>query len=324
MDISGWWAGLMAALPRDANEALALGQAVLANPWARTFALIVIVYLTIRVIAGIYSGDKQGAELGPVAIRQHTSARYGRDTVRMPHALMPMAMDGVSACCKIFYVYNDARGRRRKHLIHAIRDAKLSVSPVNLPRIRDVIYGQEIPEGVATRHVCFPPVDVQDVEGSVPGTPEMAADYVRQNKVLEAWTEDDSAVWISTSSDVKEEVHTEKINFIQSRARGIEKVERGFFNRMRFRPRYENRPNVVGSYYLKFEFSHEPIFVLTRHPDRDLKMTAWLTILTSMFALIMDWWPNGAPPFGIAASSEVARSAGDGASPVRSIRVPIP
>ncbi|HOZ27734.1 MAG TPA: hypothetical protein PK080_10265, partial [Hyphomonadaceae bacterium] len=106
MDIGALWAGFLAALPHNWDETLTLGHAVLANPWARTFALVVIVYFTIRVIASIYSGDKQGAELGPVAIRAHTSARYGRDTVRMPHALMPMAMDGVSACCKIFYVYN--------------------------------------------------------------------------------------------------------------------------------------------------------------------------------------------------------------------------
>ena len=133
MDIGGLWAGLMAALPHDWDQALKLGHTVLANPWARTFALIVIVYLTIRVIASIYSGDKQGAELGPVAIRAHTSSKYGRDTVRMPHELMPMAMDGVSATCKVFYVYNDTRGRRRKHLVYTVRDARLSVSPVKLP-----------------------------------------------------------------------------------------------------------------------------------------------------------------------------------------------
>jgi len=62
--------------------------------------------------------------------------------------------------------------------------------------------------------------------------------------------------------------------------------------------------------------------VLTRHPDRDLKMTAWLTILTSMFALIMDWWPNGAPPFGITAPGAIIR-AGD-SPPARTVRIPPP
>jgi hypothetical protein len=321
MDFGTLWAGLLGLLPKSGDEWLALAQAALANPWSRTFALIVIVYFTIRVIASIYSGDKQGAELGPVAIRSHTSAKYGRDTVRMPHEIMPMAMDGVSAKCKVFYVYNDTRGRRRKHLVHTVRDARLSISPVKLPKVKDVVYGQEIPEGVATKHVCFPPVDIQNIEGVVPGTPELATEYANLHGILDAWKEDDSAAWVSTSSDVKEEVETGKVAFIQTCAMRIAKADKGF--RFRFRRLHENRPNVVGSYYLKFEFSHEPLFVLTRHPDRDLKMTAWLTILTSMFALIMDWWPMGAAPFGMAGSTEIVRAA-DGATPSRAVRAPMP
>jgi hypothetical protein len=58
----------------------------------------------------------------------------------------------------------------------------------------------------------------------------------------------------------------------------------------------KRRPNVVGSYYIKLEFSHEPWFVLTRHPDRELKMTAWLTVLTSMFAVLMEAWPTARDP----------------------------
>jgi len=61
------------------------------------------------------------------------------------------------------------------------------------------------------------------------------------------------------------------------------------------------------------------MFVLTRHPDRDLKMTAWLTILTSMFALIMDWWPQGSAPFGIVPPGEIVRAADGG--PPRTARV---
>jgi hypothetical protein len=123
MDIAALSTDLLVAFPRSWEAAQAAAQTLLDTPWAGTFALIVIVYLTIRVIASIYSGDKQGAELGPIAIRPHPSARYGRNTIGMPHAPMPMARDGVAARCKIFSVYNDARGRRRKHLVHAVRDA---------------------------------------------------------------------------------------------------------------------------------------------------------------------------------------------------------
>ena len=318
MDFGGMWAAAHAGVPKTWDQWQALFYAILENPWTRGLALIVIVFFTIRVIASIYSGDKQGAELGPVAIRQHSSARYGRDTVRMPHQLMPMTMDGVSAQCKIFYVYNDARGRRRRYLVHTVKQATLSISPVNLSAVKDIIFGQEVPEGVATQHVCFPPVDIQDNGQPIPATPPMASDYVKLHKILESWTEDDTAVRVSMSTDVKEEIATSKIDFIQDYAKRLEKADRGW--RLGFKRLHVNRPNVVGSYYLKFEFSHDPLFVLTRHPDRDLKMTAWLTILTSMFALIMDWWPNGDAPFGYLPPGEIARPA-DSSPPARTVRV---
>lgn len=312
MDFGDLWATAIGSLPKTSTEALNLLYAIMGNPWTRAIALVAIVYISIRVIAGIYSGDKQGAELGPIAVRQHTSAKFGRDTIRMPHQLMPMTMDGVSAKCKIFYVYNDHRGKRRKHLVHTIDQATLSISPVALTQVQNMIFGQEIPTGVATQHVCFPPVDVQESTGPFPATPHLASEYVSLHKILDNWTEDDSAVRVSMSSDVKDEIATNKINFIEAYAQRLQKADRGW--RWGFKRLYESRPNVIGSYYLKFEFSHEPVFVLTRHPDRELKMTAWLTILTSMFALIMDWWPQGSAPFGLAPAGEFARQVDTGAT----------
>ena len=317
MDFRGLWEAAVGSLPKTWDEALELLYAIMENPWTRALALVVIVYLTIRVIAGIYSGDKQGAEIGPVAIRPHSSGRYGRDTVRMPHQLMPMTMDGVSAKCKIFYVYNDARGRRRKQLVHTIDQATLSISPVALPAVKDMIFGQEVPDGVETQHVCFPPVDIQEAPDPVPATPKTASEYVRLHKILESWTEDDTAARISMSADIKDEVATNKIDFIDGYSKRLTKADRGL--RWGFKRLHENRPNVIGSYYLKFEFSHEPLFVLTRHPDRDLKMTAWLTILTSMFALIMDWWPQGSAPFGFVPPGFVVSADGPSTKPARVI-----
>lgn len=321
MDFGGMWAAALGSLPQTGDAWVALFWAILQNSWTRSLALIVIVYMTIRVIAGIYSGDKQGAEIGPIAIRQHSSGRHGRDTVRMPHQLMPMTMDGVSAKCKIFYVYNDTRGRRRKQLVHTIEQATLSISPVALPAVQDMIFGQEVPQDVETQHVCFPPVDIVEAPDPVPATPKMATDYVRLHKILENWTEDDTAARVSMSADVKDEVRTNKEGFIAGYASRLRKADRRW--RLGFKRLYENRPNAIGSYYLKLEFSHEPLFVLTRHPDRDLKMTAWLTILTSMFALIMDWWPQNSAPFGFVPPSEIARPA-EHAPPPRTARVVVP
>ena len=39
---------------------------------------------------------------------------------------------------------------------------------------------------------------------------------------------------------------------------------------------------------VKFHFPIDPYFLLYKHPDRDVKMTAWLTILTSVFSLMSE------------------------------------
>jgi hypothetical protein len=55
------------------------------------------------------------------------------------------------------------------------------------------------------------------------------------------------------------------------------------------------RPGAVGNYYIRFQFSNDPLFVLRKHPDRDVRMTAWLTVLTSLFALALELFPLRTP-----------------------------
>lgn len=321
MDVGTLWAGLVKALPTDWDSWLALGEGILANPWARTLALILIVYFTIRVIASIYSGDKQGAELGPVAIREHPSSRYDDNTIRLHRDLMSMNMDGVSANCQVLYVYTDAKGRRRRKVVYREDDIQLSIAPQKIRRA-DKIDGQEIPD-VPTTYVCFPPLETEELPDTISPMQEKAVDYARHHRILENWHDDDSAQIISAGSEFMQQVASGKEQFIfECVASQAELKEGSLGHRLHFKRRRNNRPNVVGSYYLKFEFSHEPLFVLTRHPDRDLKMTAWLTILTSMFALIMDWWPMGQAPFGLVVPTEIARAAEH--TPTRSVRVTPP
>ena len=288
MDVGKLWADLVALMPAGWPGAV---EAFIANPWTRAAGLLLLVYFTIRVIASVYSGAKNRAEMGPVAIRGHVSGRYDRKTVRVPHKLIEMSMDGVHADCKIFYAYTDANGKRRRELVHRIKNASLSVSPTNIQRVQDIIFGQEVPP-VPRENVCFP-LEIEKPEATVPPPDENAQDYAARHKIIEQWREDDDAVTISMHPDAKDEIAAGKIEFIQDRIDEIAKAKSGWLSRrMKFKRLWKNRPNVVGSYYVQFEFSHSPFFVLTRHPDRDLKMTAWLTVLTSVFALIMDAWPK--------------------------------
>lgn len=271
--------------------------AFLSNPWARAIGLSVIVYLTIRVIASVYSGDKQNSQLGPIGIRPHAAQRLDRSTIVLPRLLMPMNMDGVHATIKIYYGYLDARGKRCKQLVHTHRDARISVSPTKLSKVASTIYGQEIPD-VATADVCFPTVELESTPEAMPATPDRAQDYAELHKIIENWREDDDAFLMSLHADEHETIKDNREQFILNEAKKVAAARSGnVLQRLLNRDIPKRRPNVVGSYFVKLEFSHNPWFVLTRHPDRELKMTAWLTVLTSAFALIMDAWPK-APAVG--------------------------
>jgi hypothetical protein len=283
----------------------------MSNPWVRVIGLGVLVYLTIRVIASVYSGDKQNSQLGPIGIRPHSAQRLDRETIVLPRMLMPMNMDGVRATLRVYYGYLDARGKRCKKLLHTHRDARISVSPTKLNRIAATVYGQEIPD-VATEDVCFPTVEFDQPPESMPATPDRARDYAALHKIIENWREDDDAFLVSLHADEYEAIKDAREQFIIGEARKVAASRSGhFIQRWLNRNVPKRRPNVVGSYFVKLEFSHNPWFVLTRHPDRELKMTAWLTVLTSAFALIMDAWPK-APPVDAAArgSSVQERSVG--------------
>lgn len=290
MDIGKVWADLVGLLPTGWPVAI---EAFIANSWTRAAGLLLLVYFTIRIIASVYSGSKHRADMGPVAIRPHISGRYNRQTIRVPHKLIEMNLEGVHANCKVFYAYTDANAKRQRALAYQIKGARLSVSPTAIPAGKkdEIIYGQEVPP-VSRDNVCFP-LEIEEPADTVPPPDEDAQAYAARHKILEQWREDDDAITISMHFDGKEAVAAGKVEFIQDRINEISKAKAGWLSRRtKFTRLWKNRPNVVGSYYVQFEFSHSPFFVLTRHPDRDLKMTAWLTVLTSVFALIMDAWPK--------------------------------
>lgn len=288
MDIGKLWVDLVEAMPPGWPGAV---EAFIANSWTRAAGLMLLVYFTIRVIASVYSGAKNRAEMGPVAIRVHVSGRYDRKTIRVPTKLIETGMDGIHADCKVFYAFTDANGKRRRQLVHHIKTARLSVSPNKIPKVADMIDGQEVPS-VPRENVCFP-LEIEEPEDTIPPPDEDARDYVERHHILQQWTDDDGAVTITMHADSKEEIAAGKIEFIQDSVAAIQQAKKGWWSRRtKYKRLWKNRPNVVGSYYVQFEFSHSPFFVLTRHPDRDLKMTAWLTVLTSVFALIMDAWPK--------------------------------
>lgn len=289
--LAGQAAGVWAAIAADPMPLVT----AIVDHWAfRTIALLVIVLATIRAIAAIYGGDVQNARRGPIAFRVHVRG-LGRSDIRLPAALMPMNLDGVRANCEVFYTYVDRKQRRRSVRVHVIEHSAIRVQPSRLTDVRSKIFGQEItdPIGALTpEDVVIPPGDLEATPERIEATPENVRDYVRVNRVLEAWTEDDAATLVSVHQDVFDAIQSAREEFIVERAKKLRAARDGnWWARRKVRGLALNAPSVIGSFYIRFKLSRDPLFILTRHPDRDLKMTAWLTVLTSVFAMIMEAWP---------------------------------
>lgn len=289
------WGDVWAQAARALGEAQVWASPVLDNPWLRTAALLLLVYFTIRAIAAVYGGDIQNSKLGPVAIRPHQNRSLGRRDIKIPRTLLPMSVDGVRASADIFYVYTDSRGHRRERRLHRIPHVTINVAPTPPPPIQAIVTGQEITEAIGGLHpedVVIPTPEPETTPETIQPTPETVRAYVDQRKVLEAWTEDDAATRISLHSNEIELLAGAREEFVIDAASRLRAARNGgWFKRLGVARLARERPSVVGSYYVKFRLSRSPFFILTRHPDRDLKMTAWLTVLTSLFAMLMEAWP---------------------------------
>jgi hypothetical protein len=188
-------------------------------------------------------------------------------------------------------VYEGFRGKR-EHVRLLTRNVRLNVSAAPLRNLQDVARGNEVPD-VGSEEVYWPPLDPENENPTIgAATPSGAQEYAVQNRVLERWAGDDVLTLISLHQDVMAEVRDARAEFIEDRVSKLRKARAGgFFARMSLGKWARRRPGAVGNYYLKFQFSNDPLFVLRKHPDRDVRMTAWLTVLTSLFALIMELFP---------------------------------
>ena len=156
-------------------------------------------------------------------------------------------------------------------------------------------YGYETKEDIAGlphTSVTFPTFEAQGIPNVIGPTPSTVREYVEKNGLEGLWTEDDAAPVISLGAAQVDLIAEARKEHIGVRAqKWIDSQKPGWFNGLSRVQATRERANVFGSYYIKMQFSKRPDFVLFRHPNRELKMTAWLTLLTSLFSLAMDLWP---------------------------------
>jgi hypothetical protein len=113
---------------------------------------------------------------------------------------------------------------------------------------------------------------------------------------LERWTGDDNLQLISVHDSLFADITDARDEFIAQRVQKLRAAKSGNWLAQLGRRKWAKlRPGAVGNYYIRFQFSNDPLFVLRKHPDRDVRMTAWLTVLTSLFALALELFPLRTP-----------------------------
>jgi hypothetical protein len=117
-----------------------------------------------------------------------------------------------------------------------------------------------------------------------------------------AWDPWGTREWLFLSFNINEAIflalsrrlhaNNARDNFMAKRIEQLRKAKSGnWAAKLQLGSASRRRPGAVGNYYMRFQFSNDPVFVLTKHPDRDVRMTAWLTVLTSLFAIVMEIFP---------------------------------
>jgi len=264
-----------------------------ADPSVRLIVFAFVVYGTLLVIGRVYDYQNNTFQVG---LKANPNPRHNTQVLQIPREATSGAMDlnGVQARVTISYCYEDMYGRRRrKELVRNVRMVVMMTIRAS-PRREGIIFGHEIPD-VATEDVILPPASLTSEH--IAATPERARDFAEQTGVLQSWEEDDYANIVTAPASLVDRVNVEREAFIVHHAEKL-RASRGssFLRRLSLGKLARERPNVMGTYELKLDFPKDPIFLLTRHPDRDLRMTAWLTILTSFFTMLIELWPKAPPP----------------------------
>lgn len=275
----------------------------------RTLLLFAAIFLTIGGIAMIYGGDVQNMRHGPVGIRRHSNSQLPRNYIRIPPKMLGRGVAGLHVdAVEVWFSYADSRGRQRNVRLAVLKNMQIQVPDSGLNKIGGMAYGHDVNGEIGqlrTEDVFLPaPETVNETDDAAQGlaTLDTVAGQVKARGLDNAWREDDDALIISLKEDIiTEEIAEKRTRYLVDTALALRAARNGgFFKRMGVSRLSANRPNVFGSYYLKFRFSKNPLKILTNHPDRDLKMTAWLTVLTSLFAMLTEALPlkleRGASP----------------------------
>ena len=224
---------MLDALAAQAGDWAGAGQAWLAtvdysglllNRFTRALGMLALVWMTIWVIALVYSGYMQDFEKGPIGLRPHVNKKQGASTIVFDKDVVPYQMDGVDAKCRFYFVHDNAQGKRRRISLGGSKNLQLHIRASPVPRSASLVqYGFEVHDAVRdipSHLVAFPIFEPPSPPpNSIEPTPPTIAAYVDKHDLVKKWTDDDDAPIVSISQTELELIADERAGFIREQAK---------------------------------------------------------------------------------------------------------
>lgn len=242
------------------------------HPLGKAALLLAGVFAIVWLIALIYSGEVQRSLSGPIEFRAPGGRPLDERVIQAPRAVIDQKLDGLWASCTFFLVYLDARGRSVKRRLYR-RHMQLTVLPRRLSArsepaslmIKDAYEGIE---NLTFDQVSEPEAETIVVAGSIADT-----------------------ITASAQDELRKPLE---------RLERIKRIPLYRALRREGAAKHRPAPDQEATIQFRMRFHTNPWFVLSSHPDREVKTTAWLTVLTSVFALAMQLmygtWPGQEDP----------------------------
>jgi hypothetical protein len=254
-------------------------------PVVRTLILFGAIFVTLVAILLLYGGNLQNTNIGPISIRSHvqTAPNY----FKAPRDIVSSVLEGKTVRCTFYLSYLDNRGRTRlARISNKSFIFKLSALNKRLSFSRADLFGFWNPTHDQSLQDAF-------VESSLPTNVADKSFFVevdRGDASLKNHLGDDEEI-IALSAGVCAEIcqaHRDLLKGSLGRFRRFY-VRKNGTTRKSFKRAgaYLDLPDFAqdANLYMRMHFTPNPL----THPDPQVKTTAWLTVLTSVFALLIQW-----------------------------------